>query len=1040
MICPNCQKEIADNSIYCVNCGYKASEALQNNPNMQGSLPPPQQSLAASVQSKPKRSFKKALPFIIGGGVLAAAAAVFCCMKFAAADIVHGVMGDEKYASTMTKGIVTALARSDYVDSALISALSSSLSPSCREQYDQYIKDHPESELNYYEFAEILTNSSRLSSIGRQLPENGLYAKAKINTELTDKFHKLIAEALNTEKEEIKRAFEDLNSFGAEGKFSVKEDGLDFGYLISQKKKELDSGNVYYNTKEGSLYYLNPSVYSSALRTNAAALEIDLKKQEYGFDKAKTEKERSILIKKISEIYAKHIKNAETEYSDVTENVGEGEFKGRSMIVTFENESLVKLLRDITNAFYDSDYFGSISQAAFGGAVPDSIDIDSLKEKAEKNLDALADFNDKISLTLELYINSDNSLAGILLKGSSGSGENKYTTQIKYIGTKSDFYLAVRAGGITYVKCEGAKTSPDSGTAEITLSIPKTFEDETQKLKIAVEYSDLGQKEAFGGRQVLGNFNVKVSGSLLDELSLRSDGVDYGALVRKTDFNLSAKDRGSGIEYGIELKNETYGNISFTVELGENTEPVFDRTGMTKEDAVNMQWDNIKTLDAEIGMLKHIGELCEKSELLKSYFKYTVGEDYIDNIDGQIEELENNRKYKEVYSNFDKNKTAWRAQIDAYNLYKALTSSKTPLQLKSKEPFTVKIYYDIAGKMNIIDMSGEDESLLKSIKNLHWNDSSYKNLYVEINYCYKVNQYAPVGVTVVMTDNRDNIPEKLPSIYNYIDKLYPWENEVSYIEPYVVGTYPELEKGDSACEEELKQLADEVDRYNEYAQKGFEAFNSFLKDTGNSLIYPDHYKNPLPIELTIQSGEWSDYQSSVIMRYFEISFEKEDLFKYLKENVPEIKDGCLILYIYDNNIIGASFSDIDYKLCSAIYLAGATSEWGIIDGVTDSVHENWNNPNPMDYAIGTYPVIKSYNGTLSEEITKLMTGNWVRIYDSTQTITITEDDIKHITKITSFTNGNLEFIFSFDDGTEYSIHLNITGLIFYEDKPYNKVE
>ncbi len=1035
MICPNCKKEIADDSIYCAGCGQRLSEDTLNSQN----APQSQKELAASGQPKPKKKFIKPLT-IVAGVFLAAAVAVFCGWVFARADLIRFFLGNTRYAVAFAKGTITAIADNGYADSVLISALSSSFSTGNEqyEKYEQYVKDHPDNKLSYHDYEEILYKVKFLSSLQQLLPENGIYIKTGIKAEPEEKLYKLAAETLHIDREEIEKAFAALDLTAVEGYLSVKEDGLDLSYLISQKEEQLDSGDLYYNTKEGSLYYLDPSVYGSALRTEVQALNIDSENNKYKIDNSKTEKERKALIKQLSDIYFKHLQNARTYYSDTVEAAGKGEFKGKSMAVTFEDDTLIELFRDITNAFYDSDYFTDIMKAVFDGTVPGSIDIDGLKERAGESLDGLMTLTDKLSLTLEFYINTDNSFAGLSIRSSSVNGDDSYSTQIKYINTKTDIYAEVTAGDNTYIKIEGAKSSDKSGALNIGINLPKNSKrDEDRNLDIAVKYSDLGHKKVFGKNQLLGIFNIDVSGSLLDELSLRSDAVDYGTLAEKSGFTISAKDSMKGIEYGIEIKNESYGNVTVTAEIGENKEHVFDRRSMTLDEAVIMKWDNTKTLEAKTGLLKHYRDLWDKNELLKVCFEYALGKSYIEGIDEEIEKLENNLKYKAVYSNYDENKSTWLSRIYAQDVYRNLTILNKPLNLKSKEPVTVKIYYDSAGRMNIIDLAGEDESLLKTIKNLHL----YK-CYAEIIFCYETDQYAPVGINLVLTNSMDSIPENLPTVFNYTYQIYPWGNDFNYIDPYVVGTYPDLKRIDPNDADNIVFLSEEVDRYNEYAQRGFEAFNSYLNDTGNSLIYPDNYV-PLPIKFMIQSGEWLEkYDDHLIPRYFKNPFETEALHKYLKENVPEIEDGYLILYIYDNKVVGASFSDIDdiHDLCSAVYMAGVTSEWGIIDGVTDNVYENWHASDPKNYAIGTYPVIKSYNGTLSEEIKELMKGNWVKLYDDTQTITVTEDDIKHITRVTTFVNGNLGFKFSFDDGTKYSVSLNITGLLFYEDKPYYKSE
>ncbi|MDE6580541.1 MAG: zinc ribbon domain-containing protein [Ruminiclostridium sp.] len=644
MICPNCKKEIADDSINCPQCGQKLSKKRQDSQK-----PPSQRKLDASGHPKPKKRSIKPLP-IIFGVFLAAAVTVFFGWTFARADLIRFFLGNTRYAAAFAKGTVNAIADSGYLESALIYEWSHYLSTAQEQykKYEQYVRDHPDNKLSYQNYEKLLLRSDILSAFHQFLPEKGIYIKAEIETDPLEKLYKLAAETLHTDIEKIEKAFAALNHTTIKGNLSIKDNTADLSYLISQKEQQLDSGDLYYNTKESSLYYLNPDLYGSALRTEIQALNTDSENNGYNIDKSKTEKERKAIINELADIYLKHLRNARTYYSDTTETAGKGEFKGKSMSVTFENEVIIELFRDMANAFYDSDYFNTLLKAAFDGAVPERISALELKKAASESLDELMNSADDLSITVEFYINTDNSFAGLSIRSNSVKGNESYSTQIKFINTKTDIYAEVTAGDNTYIKVECEKSSDSSGTLNIGINLPEnSIRDEAQNLDIAIIYSDLGHKKVFDKNLLLGIFNIDVSGSLLDELSLRSDAIDYGTLTRKSDFTLSAKDSEKGIEYGIQVKNESYGNVTVTAEIGENQEPIFDRIGMTLEEAVDLRQNNPRTLEAKIGALKHIRELCGENGLLKVCFEYILEKNNIENIDEEIEKLENQLKDNE---------------------------------------------------------------------------------------------------------------------------------------------------------------------------------------------------------------------------------------------------------------------------------------------------------------------------------------------------------------------------------------------------------
>lgn len=1090
MICPNCKNEIADNSVFCVNCGCKVAEALQNsaennanetaaNPannaaeaneaiinqasdnsaeayeadnravnSLNSAAQPPQNTVQQPVSSfvpiqnmendqnpyiqtpspaqpapKPEKSSKKAVPFIILGAAAAVAVTVFCCVKFAAADIAHGFMGDEKYAASLGKETLSSLAANNMDSSfstALTSALSTSSSGSTYDKYNEYIDNNTDINLSYSDFVELQSGSNMLSAVGRIIPENGIYAKIGYQADLTDKFYKLIAKATGADKDEIKDAFEACSSFSAEGKLAVKEDGVDFGYLISGGGKDIDGGTVYYNTEDGILFYSNPDIYSSPISIKLIPLDIDLSSGNDRSDSIKLAKERSALVQKISDIYGKHIKNAETEYSDVTESVGEGEFKGKSMKVTFENEALAELLQDITEAFLDSDYFESLMESAFDGDIPDSFDADDLKDEAEKIFDSLAESSTKISFTIEHFINSDNSPAGLRFSVTVKNDGSKNSAQIMYISARSDFYAEAKVDGTTYLKCQGKKTSARSGSAEITVNIPGSYGGDTQKLKLDIEYSDLGMKELFGSTQILGKFKINLSGNILNNLSSPGDPVDLATLITKTTFTLSASDKGSGIEYGFGLDNESYGKLSYTVEIGENSANAFDRTNMNVDSAVDMSGGSAETVDVQIGVLEHIKDICIDNEFIDFALKQSSGNSYLESIQNQIDQLEKNKRYIAVYKDYDPYYTVNSANNIASNIQYSLYSYND-LPLKSKQPVTVKVYYDDNGRMSIIDMAGEDESLLNDIKDL-----SYNNVYVEILYYKAYKSYAPVGVTAVMTDSKEQHCDSLPTAYNYIDEVYPWSGDSNYIGDYVVGASPYLYQGTSTYEQTLKDMANTVDVYNQYAEKGFTAFNAYLNSSRNSFNFSTSYSNNDYIVFKIKSGTWSNY-GNIYSGNFKNDINTTLLYSYMQTKVPEIKDGYLIIYVSNNTAVGASYCEDSYYISTSLFITGVTSDWGIIDGI-----DGYGN------LIGTYPVVRSFDGTLSDDVKKLIVGTWTNEYRSTDKITITADDCSHITEISEYSVEYISVRFEYENGDSRIYRFNMAGRLSYDWSTYEK--
>lgn len=1092
MICPKCQSQISDNSVFCDKCGCRLSDyaqnalqqdadtapnpagdsgASQNNfgmsqpvnntkieeipaqgfggqaepnafgqpangfvPNADmGNTQPPQteapftslpQGYVAPINNKPKKSIKKALPFIIGGGVIAIAVAAFCCVKFAAADIAHTFMGDEKYAASLFKGTLDSVQeQGDAIEKGFSSGLSSASGNTSdySAEYDNFIKENPDSEITYSQYVQVKSAGSAISAIGSALPENGLYVKYGVKSELSDSLYQLVADASGVSVDEAKEVLDSLSGLSVEGKFSIKEDGLDAGYLIAQNDTELDRGNIYYNTDEGMLFYSNPSIYGSALSQKLMPMEIEIGKKTEESESKVSDEARKELFDEIISIYKEHLENAETEYSSVTESMGEAEFKGKSMKVTFSGKELSRLIKDMAIAVVDSDYFENLMEAAYNGELPENFDIVDLKDQIEEAFDKMEDSDSKLSLDIEHFINADNSVAGFRISLSGKSGGEKQSVGFSYLGDSSNYYIEVELNGTKLVKCEGTKTSDNSGTAEINITIPSTKSSkEAQKLKINVEYSDISTKEFLGSNTALGKFTFTLGGNIFDGIGTVTAGekeIELSSIIKNTAFTVSASDKDRGIEYQVEIKNETYGTIGYTLEIGENTEPVSDRAGMTANESVDLSGDSAELVDVKIGILKHLQDIYGKSGFVKGILDSAAGESFDQQAQTTIDMLEKNKKYIAVYSEYDGYNTVYDANDNAYYIYSALYGEKPA----SKKPLTIKLYFDNSGNMNIIDMAGEDESILDSVRD----SIDIKNAYVEITYFLSYNSYAPLGVTVVMTDSKDHHCEGLPTVYNYIDEVYSWSGDENYIGDYVVGTYPNLDKGESTFEQKIEELKAAVPKYNEYAKKGFDTFKNYLNSTNNSFDLGSYITHDAKT-FKIESGEWSNYQG-IYSFYFKNDINTDDLYDYMKANASDIPDGYLTLYITDNNLVAASFcEEPGYIFGAPLFTVGVTSAWSYDEGIYDNL------------AMGTYPVLKEFDGTVPDNVKKFMVGTWVKETNEDTEIIITEEDVNCITEILPHSSGYISVKFVYEDGSRANVYLNMIDRMEFDYVGYIK--
>ena len=88
------------------------------------------------------------------------------------------------------------------------------------------------------------------------------------------------------------------------------------------------------------------------------------------------------------------------------------------------------------------------------------------------------------------------------------------------------------------------------------------------------------------------------------------------------------------------------------------------------------------------------------------------------------------------------------------------------------------------------------------------------------------------GVVTVLTDDKSDIPDELPDIFNFIDEVYPWEEyDENTIDSFAVGTYPELDWGYSYTDE-IEEPEPTLDELNEYAELYADAVSDLLGRSG----------------------------------------------------------------------------------------------------------------------------------------------------------------------------------------------------------------
>ncbi|MDE7234547.1 MAG: hypothetical protein K2N29_05725, partial [Ruminiclostridium sp.] len=149
-----------------------------------------------------------------------------------------------------------------------------------------------------------------------------------------------------------------------------------------------------------------------------------------------------------------------------------------------------------------------------------------------------------------------------------------------------------------------------------------------------------------------------------------------------------------------------------------------------------------------------------------------------------------------------------------------------------KEEFerTVKLYFDENGNVTVLD---DGKMGFLDFTDLEQN-SDRENLYVELLFSY-FSENPLCGITAVYTDDPNDLPENLPTVYNYLDGLYEWNGRNNAIDGFAVGTSPYLSEGKSTAEErtraeieELHARDEKIAELNDAAKRINSAVSGFL--------------------------------------------------------------------------------------------------------------------------------------------------------------------------------------------------------------------
>ncbi len=562
----------------------------------------------------------------------------------------------------------------------------------------------------------------------------------------------------------------------------------------------------------------------------------------------------------IEELYYEAYAEAEITYEDGSFTVAGQTVECTRIRASLSPEQTNNLYQKINDLLKNDEYLRDYYRSAVG---EDLSEYDALFD----DLDAFSE-----PFVSESYIGKN---AKLLAKTYSiGMGEDKGPLTLEYARPDETHHFRIGTFDGEQIGIDTAKnseTEEDDGTIEF--SYAKTAEENAPVLVLALDYINRGTVEYLGEPIYLGSCTLRISEKDTMIRSLLRGNFGNGAIdgnlmsVRESNSSSSAILSGLLEKFALTLSVKQIGGeesairTDFTLAFGEylslsayleqrplaNADRPIIMPATDGEKCINMAKEpDTETLRlVRIELFENLLALLDQNEGMK---KLDDSFDLSEKIEEELNKLRDELEFEKHYKNYTSStkrqaRNAARNLSDemetqgmdasAWNALLALNEDASDYNNTwGKEEFerTVKLYFDRNGNVTVLDngkMGFVDYTELAQ-------NSDRENLYVELLFSY-FSENPLCGITAVYTDNPSDLPENLPTVYDYLDGLYEWNGRENAIDGFVVGTSPSLSEGKSTAEERIRAEIEElhardekIDKLNDAAKKINNAVSGFL--------------------------------------------------------------------------------------------------------------------------------------------------------------------------------------------------------------------
>ena len=643
--------------------------------------------------------------------------------------------------------------------------------------------------------------------------------------------------------------------------------------------------------------------------------------------------------------------------------------KGNDVKVHFTAEQVKEIGIKAAELIKNDEYLIKYAESAFGVS----------KEDYQKNFDTEKMFKDhNVALTVDHIVDVHNNVLASCwtFTGDNDSGTIALSTLHADKSGAFSLDISDSKDGTGSFTCVDRKSGSTSGDA-----VMQFRSDAKGGIDIAVEcsYTDAAKK-AFNGSEVpVGKYVIKFSDpdkfwdsvNKLTRSGSQDKQEDTVMSTMAENGSDSSNPFGSNekifaevkkltITYESSVDGDVY-NTSFLLSLGEIGSLGITSRAEKKNETVEMPDTTGAYSVSDDSFMDDIG--IDSYKWLKGIASgFDGGSGAISDIlDMQIKRAEAEKNIKKHYSaytsssRYDASEYASRIYDELGDTVRLYTSANPGM-----DSGVIKLYFK-DGKAEIIDDGG--------ISGLNCEITDASSAYAEVLFDERIDP-GIAGVNVVLTDDRNDLPDDLPDTKNYYNSMYPWEGDRDRIGEFIVATYPYLYDGEPTLDLPEAHDIDELNRFAEYAA---DALTDFLGRNGDASGYIDGAVRDVVACFRHDSdySYWSaedgysgtTYTDSCPLSY-DLSHEITERLASLTDEHSEFTDICVAYYFKGGKLAGVMAGNINTTGAVSMtekslpgisdYARGSYAGWKDADGDGEPDPGCTENSIGEDAVIGTY--------------------------------------------------------------------------------------